>query len=256
MLSERDNIAAPDEPAITGEACRSFDAGGLPVKCWRASKLSRDVVLFLMDRAALPPDDMMRFADVLSRGELEFAGSLRHDGRRRQFIGGRLLTRLALSSRFPSQSAEAWEFHTGADGKVRHGNDSAGCPHFNISHTERYTLVGICPDGEIGVDIEAHSAYCALNLTDEMLSAAEKKRLSALAKGLRAEAFIALWTAKEAAAKLDGAGVMLDFAAVEVNRLLTRAVINGAHGGKTAILDQQVLNLNGEPHSIAIAIKG
>ena len=89
--------------------------------------------------------------------------------------------------------------------------DAPNAPAFSLSHSDTLAVAALADDGEgeIGIDLEdirpcPHAARVAERFFDEQ----ERARLAASPTD---ETFFALWTAKEATAKIDGRGLAAVF---------------------------------------------
>jgi 4'-phosphopantetheinyl transferase len=81
-------------------------------------------------------------------------------------------------------------------------------PHFNVSHSGLFALVGLSDSRPIGVDIEAmRAAGGELDLARSFFSAAEYRSLEGLANGMLLSSFYKIWACKEAVLKACGAGI-------------------------------------------------
>jgi 4'-phosphopantetheinyl transferase len=79
-------------------------------------------------------------------------------------------------------------------------------PHFNVSHSGCWALIGFSDSRDIGVDIEfMRAAGCELDLARSFFSAAEYRSLEGLANGMLLSSFYKIWTCKEAVLKAHGA---------------------------------------------------
>jgi len=92
---------------------------------------------------------------------------------------------------------------------------------FNLSHCERWMILGICERASLGVDVEElrpiNHAWAIKNL----FSTKEQEHLFGVSEDGRDRAFIAAWTKKEAAAKADGAGL----GGFSLNRRLSNSLL-------------------------------
>ncbi|QIM51878.1 4'-phosphopantetheinyl transferase family protein [Hydrogenophaga crocea] len=92
---------------------------------------------------------------------------------------------------------------------------AAPAPHFNMSHHEDHSLVVLCDEAEVGVDIEGErgwpdiDALAAMNFTP-----AEIAGYQALQGVQRESAFLRVWTRKEACLKAVGTGLAIDLKAL------------------------------------------
>jgi 4'-phosphopantetheinyl transferase len=81
-------------------------------------------------------------------------------------------------------------------------------PHFNVSHSGRWALIGFSERRPIGVDIEfMRAADDELKLARSFFSDAEYLHLAGLEATARLQAFYRIWTCKEAVLKAYGAGI-------------------------------------------------
>jgi 4'-phosphopantetheinyl transferase len=81
-------------------------------------------------------------------------------------------------------------------------------PHFNVSHSKCWALIGFSDSREIGVDIEfMRAAGGELDLARSFFSAAEYRSLEGLANGMLIRSFYKIWTCKEAVLKAHGVGI-------------------------------------------------
>jgi 4'-phosphopantetheinyl transferase len=143
--------------------------------------------------------------NILSSGEKDRANRFYRAEDRALFA----LTRGALRhlvGRAASVPAQEIEFTEGPYGKpclaVAKG------PHFNVSHSGSFALIGLSNSRPIGVDIEAmRAAGDELKLARSFFSAAECRSLEGLANGMLLSSFYKIWTCKEAVLKAYGAGI-------------------------------------------------
>jgi 4'-phosphopantetheinyl transferase len=87
---------------------------------------------------------------------------------------------------------------------------------FNVSHARGLSLIVVADGCEVGVDVEAQAPRRrAGRIARRHFTAAERAALDALPAPDRPPAFLALWTAKEAALKAFGLGLALALGAVD-----------------------------------------
>jgi 4'-phosphopantetheinyl transferase len=83
-----------------------------------------------------------------------------------------------------------------------------GAPDFNLSDTPGGTLIALCRQGRVGVDLERlDRAPPVARLAHRWFSAPEALALQALDPEAARIAFLQLWTAKEASCKATGTGI-------------------------------------------------
>ena len=118
---------------------------------------------------------------------------------------------LALHCGLPARS----EFELGAHGKPHIGGYTAS--GFNLSHSGGWALIGIGSGDGFGVDIELLRAVDDVWLVAEQnFSADEYAALRRTPPADVAQAFLSIWTRKEACLKAAGVGLNLSPASFEV----------------------------------------
>jgi 4'-phosphopantetheinyl transferase len=169
------------------------------VHVWEAPlRVDRSVHASLV--ASLSPDERAR------------AGRYRDPDDARRFAVARGWLRHVLSTETgmaPGQVAFAPE-----PGKPRLA--TAGGPHFNLSHAEDLAVIAVAPC-EVGVDVEyLGRGLRVLDAASVACTAEEVAALKLLAPVPRAQAFLRLWTAKEAYLKATGLGLTVPPDQVEI----------------------------------------
>lgn len=103
----------------------------------------------------------------------------------------------------------ALHFEQGAYGKPRLA--AAQAPHFNLSHSGGWALIGICASAPIGVDIEAPRAMDdLLALAEHHFSPREFEALRGVPQNRQPQSFLRCWTRKEACLKALGSGLSVE----------------------------------------------
>jgi 4'-phosphopantetheinyl transferase len=90
---------------------------------------------------------------------------------------------------------------------------------FNMSHSDNYTLYAFCEHYEVGIDLEEESRTINYDLVAKVCAPCELEKLNALSTKERAQAFLRLWSQKEALSKAIGLGLLLDFKELVISRL-------------------------------------
>jgi 4'-phosphopantetheinyl transferase len=165
----------------------------------------RDATIWLADLDAADGGD----ADLLllSDDERARAGRFVFDVHRRRFIACRAWMRTRLAARLGRPPATL-RFDYGPVGKPSLAG--GGTLRFNVSHSDRYALLGMADGLEIGVDIERLRPLSDMDaLAERVFSAAERATLAAVPADQKVEAFYAGWTRKEAYIKARGEGIAL-----------------------------------------------
>lgn len=123
--------------------------------------------------------------------------------RRSEFVAGRALARRTLS-RLLGVAPEAVPIVISRGGRPRLPD---GCgPSFSIAHARRRIALALSWRGEVGVDIEPIEPV-APRVVRWSCAQEELEALGELAPERRAAAFLRAWSAKEACAKVLGAGL-------------------------------------------------
>jgi 4'-phosphopantetheinyl transferase len=85
---------------------------------------------------------------------------------------------------------------------------AAAWPDFNVSHSGQHALIALAARRKVGVDIEViRDDRNWQALARAVFGPRDRARLAALPAGRRADAFYAVWTAKEALLKTLGVGI-------------------------------------------------
>ncbi|MBB1256110.1 4'-phosphopantetheinyl transferase family protein [Streptomyces alkaliterrae] len=89
----------------------------------------------------------------------------------------------------------------------------------NLSHTDDLFLLGVSRNGRIGVDVERADRDIAPGprMLARVCHPGERDALAELSRQARTEAVARLWVCKEAVAKADGRGLLLDLSTVRAD---------------------------------------
>ncbi len=143
--------------------------------------------------------------EVLSEDERARAARFRFDVHRRRFVACRALLRRLLAGELGTAPRDV-SFQYGPFGKPALAGESA--LKFNVSHSDRYALLGFARGRDLGLDIERVRALDDMErLAETVFSAAEREELSRVPTASRSEAFFNGWTRKEAYIKARGDGL-------------------------------------------------
>jgi 4'-phosphopantetheinyl transferase len=143
--------------------------------------------------------------DVLSGTEKDRADRFIHPADRVLFIATRGILRCLLSDA-TGIAAEQIQFAEGLAGKPYLFGRCG--PHFNVSHSGSFALIGLSENGPVGVDIERmHFTGDELSVAQSHFSAAEYRALLGLEQESMLCSFYKIWTCKEAVLKACGAGI-------------------------------------------------
>lgn len=192
--------------------------------------------------AALQPDERERAARFIRR---------QHQDR---FRVGRGALRTVLAG-YLGQEPRLLRFSYGAHGKPALAESAE--LRFNLSHSDRWAMLGVVRGVDIGVDIEAIRELADLDaVARRTFTTRENGELDALPAGLRTRGFFACWTRKEAMVKAAGVGLALelDWCEVAVDPMMDR--LDVAVGGSPQIAGRYCLwclePVAGLPAAVAI----
>ncbi len=144
---------------------------------------------------------------TLAGEELRRAKRYHFQKDRDRFVVGRGLLRAILSEYLRTEAGQL-RFRYNAHGKPEL-LDSHGL-RFNVSHSDGLALYAISRDREIGIDLERiRPELAGQEIAERFFSPREVVSLRALPEGMRADAFFACWTRKEAYLKAKGRGIVL-----------------------------------------------
>ena len=158
----------------------------------------------------VPGPVLARLATGLSAAECRRAERYHQAGSARRYVAGRGWLRQVLAAELGTGPGEV-ELVDGG-GKPR----LAGVgPCFNLSRSGEVALIAVSPE-EVGVDVEQVDGGRALEAAPLACTPPELAGLDRLPAGERAEAFLQLWTAKEAYLKARGVGLAVPPGQVEL----------------------------------------
>lgn len=167
----------------------------------------------LMDVDASAPREIARLAALLDDDERARAQRLRAAHDRAAYIAAHALLRAMLSAQCDVAPPD-WRFAAGEHGKPFLVNGPAQSPRFSLSHTRGVAAVAIGEGADIGVDVEAQRAETRSSTARDDLALARRffapeeiACLEARTGEERRDAFLALWTLKEAVIKATGQGL-------------------------------------------------
>jgi 4'-phosphopantetheinyl transferase len=154
------------------------------------------------------PGDIAAYASLLSRDELDRASRFRFPHLFDRFVADHGRLRLLLGA-YLEADPRSLEFSVNPYGKPR--VESPRCHlSFNMSHSTMVTMVAVCLNSEVGIDVEAIRPIAEWGaIASSHFSAEENEALSAEPEALRPEAFFRCWTRKEAFIKAKGLGLSL-----------------------------------------------
>jgi 4'-phosphopantetheinyl transferase len=185
--------------------------------------------------SSLNPQPTDSLARILSQDELARARLIQSVLSKRRFVSGRGILRLILS-RYLGVTPEEISFGYGSQGKPFLVKPSEhGGIEFSLSHSKGSMILGITLDQAIGVDAE-YSTHLpeAQALARRFFSDEENRLIQSLVGNARDEAFIRIWTGKEAFLKAKGLGLTqrLDEIDIPSQRIELNRFVPTAPSGK------------------------
>jgi phosphopantetheinyl transferase len=164
----------------------------------------------------LSPDerDASPQASPLSAEERRVAARFVFAEHRRRFIQRHTALR-ELLGRYCGMAPSEIDLAHGSHGRPWVSN-ACGAVDFSLSHSGDWAAVAVSKDGWVGIDLERSDGPGWQDLIPTTMTAAEQHQLAATPAALRASRFFAHWTAKEAFMKLNGLGLGLAPASIEV----------------------------------------
>lgn len=192
--------------------------------------------------------------DLLDPWEQEQARSIANRNRRTAHIASRALIRLALSEYSGKMvRPDFWRFTTNAYGKLTLAHANRRKLSFSISYAMSLLAIGISENPQMGIDLEPVPDWTYADVTWDALSPREIATIEALPSAERYNAFLKIWTLKEAYTKCLGVGVSLDFRDLEVgfNPLRVAAKTSRA----VLSLHQHQVAADGRNYMLALAMR-
>jgi 4'-phosphopantetheinyl transferase len=160
-----------------------------------------------LEISAKPPQSL------ISSGELESCLRMTRPSDRRRCIAVRAALRSILGG-YLGVAPSALSFATSAAGKpcLENQVDDRHPLHFNISYTGDFALIAVSRGLRVGVDVERIRAMRgSTDILKAFFSEAEQAWVRSRPDNEKSEAFIRVWTRREAASKAVGSGVMTSF---------------------------------------------
>lgn len=173
---------------------------------------SRLVRLRCWETAFFNLEDVRDDAEVLTPDELQSAQRLLHAEDRRDYIAAHALLRRTLSEMVPDTEPSMWRFERTDRGKpfISGANTGVGGLPFSLSHTRDLVACAVGRAGNLGIDVERNATFDIGDLSRTVCSPRERAQLDAKAEPDRTNAFLDLWTLKEACLKARGLGIVED----------------------------------------------
>jgi 4'-phosphopantetheinyl transferase len=168
----------------------------------------------------LPAAALAQAASLLTPHEAERAARFRFAGGRHRAIAGRGQLRAVLGHCLGADPA-GLEFSYGPQGKpALAGVWSRSGWHFNLAHSADLALLAVTRAGPVGVDVERlRPLTYAGQVVSRFFSPREDAAFRVLPEDQKPDAFLRLWTRKEAWLKATGEGITQSLGRVEVSFL-------------------------------------
>ncbi len=153
-------------------------------------------------------------AAVLSAAEQERGERILAASARTEFVGARTLLRILLGDLLGVPPVDVRLAATEAGKPYLAGSSSL---RFNVSHSDGLVLIALTRRAAVGVDVESSHAGAIgpeelLELASAHFSAKECRVLARIPPGRgRVDAFLEVWTRREAVSKADGRGISSPF---------------------------------------------
>jgi 4'-phosphopantetheinyl transferase len=169
--------------------------------------------------------EIAEFASLLSPTEIDRAQRFRFPALSERFVADHGRLRLLLAA-YLEADPQGLRFAENEQGKPRllHGPDCR--LRFNMSHTRGLTMIALCLDAELGVDIEAvRQVEDRDDIAAMYFSSSESLALGAYPEPERDAAFLRCWTRKEAYMKARGEGLSLPLDQFAVSLSVQKAAL-------------------------------
>jgi 4'-phosphopantetheinyl transferase len=212
-----------DKPASTSGAAAT---DGLAVGRIPAPDLSGRTVVVMFCPVAEDLGLYEKSIPWLSPDEQARAVRFKFDRHRCVYTVAHLLLRCCL--RQVTGRAD-WRFRVDAFGKPALAEPVGDIPlQFNLTHTAGLAACALVHGHEVGIDAEAlDSRGDHLDLARHVFASDEVQMLTALPANIREQAFLAIWTAKEAVIKATGQGLQISLDAFSVDPARQRVIFPG-----------------------------
>ncbi|MFC3340217.1 4'-phosphopantetheinyl transferase family protein [Paracandidimonas soli] len=144
-------------------------------------------------------------ADLTQDERNAFAG-MRREADRRSRVVTRAVLRRTLGRKLGCGPADVPLSHL-PGGKPVLDEEGGRAWHFNVSHSGNIALLAVA-DNPVGVDVETRMHGDPVAMARQFFCAQEQERVAGARDA--GEAFLAIWTAKEAVVKMTGHGLRID----------------------------------------------
>lgn len=165
------------------------------------------------------PADTEGLLESLPEADRRRADGIRAEKRRRQFVHGRILLR-SLLDRYLGSDAGQMALDILPHGKPVACAAAGAGVHFNLSHSGELVALAFSGAGPVGLDVETVRAVPqATSIARGFFTDNERAWLESMPdESSRSQAFLSLWTCKEAVAKATGRGISAGWHEFEIAR--------------------------------------
>jgi 4'-phosphopantetheinyl transferase len=182
-----------------------------------------DVQIWVAHLDSVSPKETEHFVEFLDTSERNRAEKFRSMQDRHRYVSAHGFLRLVLGEAL-GRPANALVFEESAQGKpeLRKSPHDERRLKFNLSHAAGWVLIAISWDHELGIDLESPESLpdddeSLSKLAARVLSTSELEIWNAILNPLkRRDAFLRMWTRKEAYVKATGEGLRHDLANFEL----------------------------------------
>jgi 4'-phosphopantetheinyl transferase len=152
--------------------------------------------------------EIAEYTSLLNDAEMERARRFRFPALFERFVADHGRLRLLLAA-YLDADPQRLEFVFNEQGKPRLSGPDCRL-RFNMSHTRGLTMIAVCLDAELGIDVEAlRPVEDRDDIAARHFSPIERRSLQAEPEADRDLAFLRCWTRKEAYVKARGEGLSL-----------------------------------------------
>ncbi len=166
-----------------------------------------NLVAITLLRTDVPADVFDRMADILTESERTRAQRYRQEADRRRHIIGRAALRILLSERLGG-TPQGIALTSRPHDKPCLAEPPAIPTHFNVSHAGERVAIAVA-SVPVGIDIERDAPPDAAAMAQAWFTPTERMRVDEAATDADSagQAFLDIWTAKEAVLKASGVGM-------------------------------------------------
>lgn len=194
---------------------------------------------------------------LLSKDELARAARFHFERDRRTFSETRIALRRILGQ-YLCISPHEIRFDYRENGKPEISeSQNRKCIRFNVSHSGRFSIIGVSLERRIGVDVEKYRTMDYLEIARRYFSEREYDELKAARAAKLQYRFFSCWTRKEALLKALGEGIgnLLDQVSVSIGNGQPRLIDFSGNPGALQVWSLLDVNLEID-YAAAIAFEG